>query len=456
MGAKPSETYFSHFSYHLEVNHNSIPFLLLLNEIYPSGKMKLVCETCVINRTVPSAKRTFQRTILAIGKSNEKKPDETAIMLKTNSNKSGSKYGLKGNISKIFTRFVSDGKATISFNIPEHDVQIKCEVIQLTTFLKQLKSVLTGEATQNSTNTPEAPPVKLSCLSSVANMKSSVLSSTKVLSTKCVIKRRGDYPLKGFSRNLVTLQISDIKLVRFDPQILLLRNLKTLNLSNNCIEKIPKELGQLNLTEIDLSGNVLQNDKWEWLMGPAIQSRLQSLNIASNNLSYFPTNLVYTKNLVRLDLQRNFIYKLPFAIWKLDKLRLLNLSNNQINSVPESMVRMKLEQVDLSENNLSQNSSTVQDLRLPANLGQVAALYELAARVVVSRKIPYSPGMIPFLLVEMMHRTPICGCGLLCFTSKIYERVKVVRLNCKHLIMNSNHMLYADCVFCSQRCSTRQ
>ncbi|XP_055641310.1 leucine-rich repeat protein 1 [Toxorhynchites rutilus septentrionalis] len=418
--------------------------------------MKLVCETSVVNRNVPATRRGFQRTILAIGKNSEKKSDETVIMLKTTENKSGSKYELKGNISKIFTRFVSEGKATISFNVPEHDVQIKSEVIQLTTFLKQLKAVLSGEKpAQNRTNSPAATLGKLSCLSSVANMKSSVLSSTKTFSTKCVIRRRSDYPLKGFSRNLVTLQISDIKLIRFDPQILLLRSLRILNLSNNCIEKIPRELGQLNLTDIDLSGNALQNERWEWLLEPTIQNRLQNLNVGSNNLSYFPTNLVYSKGLVRLDLQRNHIQKLPFAVWKMAQLRLLNLSGNQIASVPESMVRMRLEQIDLSENNLSQNASTVQDLRMSSNINQVASLCELAARVVVARKIPYSPATIPFVLVEMMHRTPICGCGLLCFTTKIYERVKVVRLNCQQLIMNSNHMLYADCVFCSQRCSAR-
>lgn len=419
--------------------------------------MKLICETCVVNRSGPASggKRPFQKTILAVG--NEKKStssaEEPVIMLITNSNKTGTRYGLRKNIGKIFTRFLAEGKATISFHIPEHDVQIKSEVVQLTGFLKVLRSVLTGgDATVEA-----APAAKLPCLSMANKKVSSVLAaSNKALATKCVIRSRGEYPLKGFSRNLVSLQISDIKLVRFDPQILLLKNLRTLNLANNCIEKIPQALGQMRLTEIDLSGNALQNHQWEWLREHAIQSSLQSLNISSNNLTYFPTNLIYCRVLIRLDLQINHLQKLPFAVWKMSRLRILNLARNQLASIPESMTRMKLDQLDLSENKLSQESSTVPDLRVPSTLGHMPALWEMAARVVVARKIHYAPGMIPFLLVEILNRTPICGCGLLCFTSRVYERAKVVRLNCQHLIMDSNHVVYADAVFCSQRCSARQ
>ncbi|XP_053695904.1 leucine-rich repeat protein 1 [Sabethes cyaneus] len=414
--------------------------------------MKLICETCVISRAVPSTKRVFQKTVLAIGKNVDKKSEETVIMLITNANKAGTKYNIKKNISKIFTRFLSEGKVTISFRIPEHDVQVKSEVVQLTGFLKVLKSVLTGE---QATGDGSSVPVKLPCLT-VANKKTSVLSSAKVLATKCVIKSRGDYPLKGFSRNLVSLTISDIKLSRFDPQILLLKNLRSLNLTNNCLERLPSALGQLRLSDLDISGNALQNDKWEWLTNPAIQSSLQSLRIAQNNLTYFPINLIYTRALVKVDLQSNHIQKLPFAVWKMSQLRFLNLSKNQITAVPESMSRMKLDQVDLSENKLATDSLTVPDLRIADVRGQVPALWEMAARVVVARKIYYTTGMIPFLLVEIMNRTPICGCGLLCFTSKVYERAKVIKLNCQHLILNSNHVLYADSVFCSQRCSARQ
>lgn len=418
--------------------------------------MKLVCETCVVNRTVPVGKKPFQKTILAIGKNSEKKSeDEAVIMLITNANKGGTKYALRKNVSKIFTRFISEGKATISFNIPEHDLQIKSEVIQLTGFLKVLKSILTGEAVPGGNGSMATIPLKLPCLS-VANKKTSLLSSTsKVLSTKCVVRSRADYPLKGFNRNLTLLQISDIKLVRFDPQILLLKNLRSLNLSNNCLEKIPKDLGQLRLNEIDLSGNALHNHDWEWLRGPALQSSLQSLNISNNSLSYFPIALIYTKQLVRLDMRQNHVLKLPFALWKMARLRFLNLASNQLGSLPESMTRMKLDELDLSENRLDHTVSTVPDLRTPTQVGHVPALWELAARVVVARKVFYSVGTIPFLLVELLHRTPICGCGLLCFTAKIHERAKVIRLNCQHLILNSNQHLYADAVFCSQRCSAK-
>jgi len=119
--------------------------------------MKLICETCTINRSVAWGKRAFQKTILAIGKGSERKGDETKIMLITTANKAGTKYSVLKNISKIFTRFLEEGKATISFVTPEHDVQIKSDKVQLTAFLKVLKLVLTGsgqpaEGTQPVTN----------------------------------------------------------------------------------------------------------------------------------------------------------------------------------------------------------------------------------------------------------------------------------------------------------------
>ncbi|XP_058129425.1 leucine-rich repeat protein 1 [Anopheles ziemanni] len=422
--------------------------------------MKLVCETCTINRYVPGGKRVFLKTILAIGKGSEKKSDETKIMLITTANKTGTKYGAVKNIAKIFTRCLDEGKATISFIVPEHDVQIKSDKIQLTAFLKVLKLVLTGgrpsESGASTKSTSEPPALRLPCLT-INNKKTSFLNSKNVLSTKCVIRNRKDYPLKGFSRLLVSLQISDVQLSRFDSQILLLQKLQSLNLSNNCIKTLPKSLGQLRLVELDVSSNNLSDDGWEWLLESNIQSSLQSLNISHNGLSYLPINVVYAQSLVTLTAENNSIRKLPFAIWKLYRLRVISLAKNHINGIPETMRRMRLEKLDLSDNQLFENEATVPDLRLADEQAtqhlQPSSLFQLAARVVISKKLPYAyPACVPFTVLETLHRTPLCGCGKPCFASKVYERAKVIVLNCIQTILNMNQRAFADCVFCSQKC----
>ncbi|XP_035895431.1 leucine-rich repeat protein 1-like [Anopheles stephensi] len=431
--------------------------------------MKLICETCTINRNVTGGKRAFLKTILAIGKGSERKSDGTKIMLITSSNKSGTQYNVPKNISKIFTRFLDEGKVTISFVMPEHDVQIKSDKVQLTAFLKVLKLVLTGgtqpatEASQTPTTTnpfaPSSASLRLPCLT-VGKKKSSILDSPSVLSTKCVVTSRKDYPAKGFSRLLVSLQISDIKLTRFDSQILLLQKLRSLNLSRNCIRSLPRALGQMRLCELDLSGNSLAAEaSWDWLLEPNVQSSLQQLNISDNGLPFLPVNVIYARSLVTLTAENNHIRKLPFALWTMSRLRILSLAKNRIDAVPETLARMKLDRLDLSENELHCNEATVPDLRLAASDSphrQPSSMFELAARTVIRKKIPYTfPGLIPFTVLEVLRRAPLCSCGQPCFESKVFLRTKVITLNCSYMVLNANQQLMADCVYCSEKCSRK-
>ncbi|XP_050069966.1 leucine-rich repeat protein 1-like [Anopheles maculipalpis] len=431
--------------------------------------MKLICETCTINRNVTGGKRAFQKTILAIGKGSERKSDGTKIMLITTSNKSGTQYNVLKNISKIFTRFLEEGKATISFVVPEHDVQIKSDKVQLTAFLKVVKLVLTGGSgvqtteqpshTQSTTN-PFSPSasLRLPCLT-VGKKKSSILDSPSVLSTKCVVTNRKDYPAKGFSCLLVSLQISDIKLSRFDSQILMLQKLRSLNLSNNCIRSLPRALGQMRLCDLDLSGNSLTEAVWDWLLEPNIQSSLQQLNISNNALPCLPINVIYARELVTLAAENNHIRKLPFALWTMSRLRVLSLARNQIDAVPETLARIKLDRLDLSENELFCNVATVPDLRLTSSdtqYRQTSSLFELAARTVIRKKIPYTfPGRIPFTVLEVLRRAPLCSCGQPCFESKVFLRTKVIMIKCSYLVLNANQQLIADCVYCSEKCSRK-
>lgn len=85
-----------------------------------------------------------------------------------------------------------------------------------------------------------------------------------------------------------SLQVNGIRKCSIDAQILALNNLQILNMSNNHIEHLPKRLGDLPLTQLDLSNNRLAKSNlgdWDWLDKQRIKSSLHSLNLSSNEVS---------------------------------------------------------------------------------------------------------------------------------------------------------------------------
>lgn len=107
---------------------------------------------------------------------------------------------------------------------------------------------------------------------------------------KLVIKKDSEYPvLKGFPKTLEELSILGLNKKSFDRQILNLKFLKVLNLSNNQISSLPKEVGCLqHLQELILAHNFLgksQSD-WRWINQPEIKKNLRLLDIRSNIVSW--------------------------------------------------------------------------------------------------------------------------------------------------------------------------
>lgn len=101
---------------------------------------------------------------------------------------------VKGNILKVFSKFLNEGKTTISFSVPAHDLMIKADdIIQLKSFLNSIRMVLQGKQLSKGAG-------GLSTLNS--NIK------THRPKTKLVITSKSDYPvLEGFPRTLLQLHV---------------------------------------------------------------------------------------------------------------------------------------------------------------------------------------------------------------------------------------------------------
>lgn len=236
--------------------------------------MKLLCETVVQYRLAAASATAAraQKSTLALGQHPpDKENAELFMILFTPNNKMGMRYKVSNNLEKVFVKFVDQGKATISLKQPPHDVQIRCDAVQLKCFLQALKLAMAGKSTS-----------KLG-LGTLVTMP--IPQSSHPI-TKLVVRSRSDYPLRGIPKSLKTLIVNGIQRCRFDSQILFLKNLTTLDLRDNAIEEIPKQLGQMRLLLLDMSMNHLGSGKetWKWLDGAPIQETLQHLVLSSNQV----------------------------------------------------------------------------------------------------------------------------------------------------------------------------
>ncbi|KAI5643862.1 leucine rich repeat domain-containing protein [Phthorimaea operculella] len=363
--------------------------------------MKLQCQVEVVNRILSAhsirSGGKYLKSTLALGKE-PKNENDYFILHFSSVNKTGIKYKVKC-MKQVFVKCLNEGKATIRFEEPPHDLCIKTEPIQLKCFMKLLKQCVTGD-----TNA-----LQLSNLSNIS------VTAKDNAPTKLVIRDRSEFPSKGLPRTLESLTLAGLKLCNFRRDILLLRQLTVLDLSNNEIQKIPPELGRMpNLAELYLSNNQLGLNgevDWKWISGPQIINSLKLLDLTGNKLTDFPKAVWKLQKLVTLKLDQNKLKKLPATIGRISSLRYLTVSHNNLESVPCGLMHRPLEKVDLSSNNFIYTANTQSPKEHTLWQFCVGNLVHLAAKVVLKNKFYYAPNIIPKTLVEFLDNANMCICG---------------------------------------------
>lgn len=351
----------------------------------------------------------------------------------------------------------------LSLRVSSSKNVISSDHIQLKAFLNVLKRELDpGSVAETSQSIGDKKQNLLKAFALTSSTTTTKNLAAKAPQLTLVIQSRGDYPLKGFPRTLKSLTINGINRCSLDRQILLLTNLTTLNLSDNSIERIPKELGNLKLSNLDLSKNqfgVSKISDWDWLKGSNIKESLATLILTDNNLGFVPPQICHCENLTKLQLNNNKITKIPFSLKVLKRLKFLNLSENQIQSLPSSFLEICLDTLDISNNAGEINITDVKENHFNLSRSLYAhsplTLLELAAQSIVLNKIPYTRRNIPPILQEILIKSPTCiNCRKISLSKPILEKIFAMdssNLIARQIVTSATGYILLDGTFCSKK-----
>ena len=202
------------------------------------------------------------------------------MMICTRNNLAGNQYSIRGNLKKLFDKFIDKGQCTISLLNPPTDILISnADPLKLKAFMKTLKRIIMAKS-----------QFELEILSlTFASLNPASAKEISKLREKLVITEKKDYPiLTSFPSTLKNLKIIGIKLKLFDKRILALSHLVVLELTENCISSIPDSFESLsNLKELNLSKNEINILPMKFFHCPTMKSLLL-LNLSGNRLKFLP------------------------------------------------------------------------------------------------------------------------------------------------------------------------
>ena len=180
---------------------------------------------------------------------------------------------------------------------------------------------------------------------------------------------------------LLELNIRGNHFTMIPPEVGKLAKLTELNLRDNELTALPPEIGNLTaLSVLDIANNHLTTLPKE--IGNLTQ--LTELYLGGNGLSTLPTEFDRLTNLMLLGLMCNKLSQFPIQITKIRSLRQLNLGNDTLTSLPREIGNL----INLRELYLMDNEIT----SLPSEIGRLKYLtiIDLANNRVTA--LPYEMG----------------------------------------------------------------
>ena len=207
---------------------------------------------------------------------------------------------------------------------------------------------------------------------------------TLILSDNDLDSITGD--IIGSIDSLKILDLSDNQLTGIPKEIGSLKNLVSLNISHNAVQNLPIEIEKLSsLQELDISGNDFKSIAPDLSNLPA----LKILDLSGNHLTGLPEGFDKLYSLERLMFKNNFLSTFS-ASEKLKNLKVLDLSVNKLTTFPSTIANLiTLTEIDLSGNKFKE---------IPEQIGNLKNLEYLALNQDSIKKIPNQIGNLKKLL----------------------------------------------------------
>lgn len=164
----------------------------------------------------------------------------------------------------------------------------------------------------------------------------------------------------GKLSSLVTLDLSENRILALPITIGGLSSLASLDLHSNRITELPDAIGDLlNLVFLDIRGNYLA--KLPSTLTRLV--RLEELDLSSNRLYSLPDNIGSLVSLKKLNVETNELEELPHTIGQCSSLVELHVDYNRLKALPEAVGRIEaLEILSVRYNNIRQLPTTMSSL----------------------------------------------------------------------------------------------
>ncbi|KAI4327869.1 hypothetical protein L6164_020281 [Bauhinia variegata] len=203
---------------------------------------------------------------------------------------------------------------------------------------------------------------KLSLIKLASLIEVSAKKGTRELNLKSKLMDQVDWLPDSIGKlsSLVTLDLSENRIMALPSTIGGLSSLTRLDLHSNRISELPDSLGEiLSLVYLDLGGNQLS-------LLPASLGRLvrlEELDLSSNQLSVLPDSIGSLVNLKKLNVETNDLEELPHSIGHCSSLRELHADYNRLKALPEAVGKIQsLEVLSVRYNNIKQLPTTMSSL----------------------------------------------------------------------------------------------
>ena len=416
--------------------------------------MRFTCDLQLSYHECPSFKPVKTRAQLSLAKKNPEKrgrfsteSSETHyLVIYSGSSKTGSKlrdtrYKLDGNVVELSTKFIAKGMTTIKFREPPHSVSISSgdadEVKKLVRVLENIK-IEEPESSDDFESLSSMIPVKL--------------KDIQPNPTSMRIHHKSTYPLTVLPPSLKTFEAIRIELRIFDSRLAQLKNLKKLDLSGNKIKVLPSLINEMALTQLSMADNRLEELPDKFGTG-LLAEHLTDLDLSSNEISTLRLDFFGFYSLYSLNLSSNKLTEIHPNLKLFQKLKILKLHRNNLKSLPISIFKLSLDDLDLTSNPFDSDG-------IKSDHGNVylPPLFELAFRTLKSnmdiverfKKVR----AIPVVLLKKLENAGIqCPCGKYFYDTFLtfYSQRSLDKLNCNQLAL-PNHQVTLEIPLCAPRC----